>query len=190
METVEKNKKMVTKKGKETEKKKKKFRINNTGRAAIIFVIIALFACFPYLNGSNVYSHDIGFHLNRINGLAEGIGVFDIPHLIDFNMLRGVGYATPLFYPELFLFIPAMLMSIFGINIMTMYKIILILISYFTLFFMYLSLKRMFKKETLAYFGSIIYTFSLYRMVNMFVRGALRRVISNDVFTSDNIWIV
>ena len=177
-EEKEKKKKIETKVEKETEKKTenkmKKIIVSKTGRAAIIFFIIALFACFPYLNKSNIYTHDIGFHLNRINGLAEGIKAFDIPHLIDFNMLKGLGYATPLFYPELFLYIPAMIMSIFGISVMTAYKVLLFLISFFTLFFMYIALKGMFKKETLAYFGSIIYTFSLYRIVNIFIRGALR----------------
>ena len=74
-----------------------------------VFASITYFADFLYCNPG----HDLQFHISRIISLAEGIREMQIPHRMQFEMLNGYGYASPLFYGELFLLLPAVLYNFY-----------------------------------------------------------------------------
>ena len=56
--------------------------------------------------------HDLFFHLNRIEGIANGLRNGQFPVRIHSSTLLGYGYAAPEFYPELFLYFPALLRNL------------------------------------------------------------------------------
>ena len=58
------------------------------------------------------YGHDLDFHIGRIAALSNSIQNGQFPQRIEQSMLNGYGYATPLFYGELFLYFPAILNSV------------------------------------------------------------------------------
>ena len=155
-----------------------KIKIINIIKFVILVMAISIFACQPYLNNMMIYTHDFGYHLNRIMQINDNLknGIF--PSLIHSGLLNGLGYANPLFYPEVFLYIPAILMIIFNFHVLNAYKLFLILITFATFCTTYYSAKGIFKKKEGAFLTAILYTFSLYRLTDIYVRGALGEIIS------------
>ena len=158
----------------------KRLKINVNEWIKIIFVatFLSILVCQRYLNNIIIYAHDIGYHLNRIMQISEGLNNGRFPILIHSGLLHNLGYANPLFYPELFLYIPAIIMSITHIHVLSAYKLFLIIISFFTFLSMYYTSKKTFEKKEIAYLSGILYTFSLYRLTDIYVRGALGELIA------------
>lgn len=116
--------------------------------------------------------HDLAFHLSRISALKDNLKLGIIGGYIYPNYLGGYGYANPLFYPDLFLYIPALL-SYLGLSIITSYKIFLFLISFTSILTMYITVKGISKNTKCALISSILYGFAAYRLIDMFTRAAL-----------------
>lgn len=144
----------------------------------IIVFAISVFACQPYLNNMMIYTHDFGYHLNRIIQISKNLDLGIFPSFIHSGLLNNLGYANSIFYPEIFLYIPAILMSIFDLHALTVYKIFLIVITFFTFLSMYISSNGIFKKKEVAWISSLLYIFSLYRLTDIYVRGALGEILS------------
>lgn len=131
-----------------------------------VFSSLTYFADFLYVG------HDLNFHLSRIISLADGIREFQIPHRMQFKMLNGYGYATPLYYGELFLLLPSVL-YIFYVPIQTCYQIYVIFINFITCIISYWCFSRMSKDWRKGLLGSAIYTLSAYRITCILVRAAV-----------------
>ena len=157
---------------------KNKEKIWKNIKYIIIAFLLSLFACQRYLNNMMIYTHDLGYHLNRIMQISTGLknGVF--PILIHSGLLHNLGYANPLFYPELFLYIPAIIMNVLSLHVLTAYKLFLIIITFFTFLSMYYVTKKIFGKKEIAYLSSFLYIFSLYRITDIYVRGALGELLA------------
>lgn len=133
-----------------------------------LFSSITYFADFLFTN----WGHDLYFHLSRIISLAEGIKELQLPHRIQFEMLNGYGYANPLFYGELFLFIPATLYN-FYIPIQTCYQIFVICVNLSTSIISYWCFMKMSQDWKKGLLGASIYTLSAYRLTDVMVRSAV-----------------
>lgn len=157
----------------------KKFLSNNKKniKIVIIFLVIVAFAVYPYLNRIQPWGHDMSFHLNRIQSITQELKNGNFPVQIYSNQLQGTGYGTPLFYPQLFLYIPAVFNLIFDALIVS-YKFFIVLITAATLGITYFSANRIFKSKTKSIVTSLLYTFSLYRIEDVFVRAALGEIIA------------
>ena len=69
----------------------------------LLLVAATLVASAPaLLPGHNLVGHDILFHLNRIEGIKEGLLSGQFPVRLDVNCIRGYGMPTGIFYPSLF----------------------------------------------------------------------------------------
>ena len=143
----------------------------------IIIFIFAILISIPYLNSRVVFGDDISYHLNRIIEISKQLKLGNIPVLIHPNLLNGFGYANSLFYPELFLYIPAIIMFS-GINTFTTYKIFILVINYFTILFTCYSANRIFKNKITSITITILYTTAFYRIVNLYVRSAIGEVLA------------
>lgn len=123
-----------------------------------------------------VYGHDLSFHIYRVMAMVDNIKIGKyVP--VYFNYLNGFGYANGLFYPDLFLIIPAFLNYI-GLNLITSYKIFIILINFASIFAMYLCVYKISKEKKCAYIGMILYAVSNYRFIDFAERGALGEMLS------------
>jgi hypothetical protein len=125
-----------------------------------------------------IYTHDFGYHLNRIIQISENLKIGVFPSFIHSGLLNNLGYANSIFYPEIFLYIPAIIMAISGVHVLTAYKFFLIVINFFTFLSMFISAKGIFKKKSVAWISSLLYTFSLYRLTDIYVRGALGEILA------------
>lgn len=115
---------------------------------------------------------DISFHLARIEGIYEGIAAGTFPVRMDGFMLHGQGYADPIFYPNLFLYIPA-LFRLAGMPVLRAYKLFLGIWNLFTCVLTYYSFRKIVKSNKAALVGMIIYVLSPYRILCLYGRGAL-----------------
>ena len=141
-----------------------------------LFILIVSCGCLIY--PEIPFGHDGRFHLSRISSLRDAILLgYDFPVKIYPNYFNGIGYGNGLFYPDLFLYIPAYI-STLGINVITSYKITLVLCSIFTILFMYKCSKAITNSHYAAYISTLIYTLSGYRLCNMYDRGAIGELLA------------
>ena len=146
---------------------------SNTKNKIIFILVIALIASIPVFIFPGIKkSDDICFHLSRISAIKDNIKNFQFFKGIYPGYFNDYGYANGLFYPDIFLYIPALLTTI-GINIILSYKMFLILINIAAVLAMYITIKRISNNNYATVIGSIIYAFAPYRLVDMHERGAL-----------------
>ena len=105
-----------------------KEKIIDNSKILGIILILTFLISIPYLNFEPITAHDISYHTNRVIAISEELKAGQFPVLIHSNLLDGFGYAGPLFYPELFLYIPAIL-TVLGLNYNIFYFLIYILFS-------------------------------------------------------------
>ncbi len=135
-------------------------------------IVIILGASLPAFCSFIIGGHDLMFHLGRILSLGQSIQAGDWWNPIDYNMVNGYGYATPLFYPQLFLYLPALLYNM-ALPVHICYQIYVVCINIATCLICYWCIHKLCKDKDIALFGSFLYLFSAYRMANVYVRAAL-----------------
>lgn len=142
----------------------------------LFMIVLTLLSSINMFHSGIVLSDDINFHMHRIMGIVDNIRIGKyVP--IYFNYLDGFGYPNGLFYPDLFLFIPA-LFNYFGLDLVLSLKIFILIINFFSIYFMYLCVYRISNDKKCAYVSMILYAFSTYRFVDLVVRGALGEVLA------------
>lgn len=133
---------------------------------------ITILSSLTYFTDFLYGAHDRDFHLSRIASLATALKEFQIPHRIQFEMLNGYGYATPLYYGEAFLLLPALLMNLY-LPLQTCYQIFVIFVNFMTCFISYWCFMRMSGDWKKGLLGSFVYTLAAYRLTNVMVRAAV-----------------
>lgn len=134
---------------------------------AVSFIIVGLVALLPLFFEGIYDGSDSAYHLTRIKSVAEGIKAGDFPVKIHPEPFDGYGYGNGLFYPNFFLFIPALLM-VLGVSFEISYKIFLTLILFGVFSTSYLTAKHIFKNSTSAFLTSILYGTSQAFLTNMY----------------------
>lgn len=149
-------------------------KITNNKKNTIIFILVlTLLSSIPVFIFPGIKKgHDLYFHLSRICALKDNIKNLNIFNGIYPGYFNGYGYANGLFYPDIFLYIPALL-TLTGINVIISYKIFLILINFFSILSIYITIKGISKNKYASILGSIIYAFAPYRLVDIYQRAAL-----------------
>ena len=147
-------------------------------KKVIIYIfLMSLLMMIPlFYKHSIICGHDTMFHLDRIAGVLENIKIGKIIP-VYFKYLDGLGYANGLFYPDIFLYIPALLTLITN-NIILSYKIFLYIINLFSLITMYITIKKITNKKNISLYGTFFYSISFYRFSCIHERGALGETLS------------
>lgn len=137
-----------------------------------IVVGSALAVSASLFSSQAIYSvHDLGYHLMRIEGIAECIQTKQLPAYIYPYMRNGNGYLNVL-YPSLFLYIPAVL-RVLGVSLVSAYKAFLVIINVATALSMYYAMKTLTDSGAGRVLATILYLLMRYRLNNIFSRGAL-----------------
>ncbi|PKL42818.1 MAG: hypothetical protein CVV41_12375 [Candidatus Riflebacteria bacterium HGW-Riflebacteria-1] len=135
------------------------------------------------------------FHLGRIQSIAANLGAGNILPTIYGDAVNNFGYASSLFYPDLWLYIPAMLM-LSGFELIRAYQIFLVLITLATGIAMYCATNRMLQnlqifqhyqqqqsqfltiEQKVSLLATVCYLAFPYRLINIYLRGALGEILA------------
>ncbi len=142
------------------------------GKEVGILTLICVGAVLPFMANWTYWGHDIGFHANRIQLLATEIANGNWFPAVFSSALNGYGYPAPLFYGEIFLYIPALLYCC-GLGLTTVYNLYVCMVSVATCLIMYACSRKIFQKTSTALLAAAMYTFSAVRLTNVFVRSAV-----------------
>ena len=136
------------------------------------FICLTLLASLPVIADFVLYGHDVEFHLTRLCAVAEEFKNHQFPVRMQSTTMNDYGYATSLFYSDLFLYIPAALIAL-GAPVYMCYNLYVICVTFFTILTSFFCFKKIFSNEKIALIGCFLYTVSVYRFINVFVRAAV-----------------
>ncbi len=143
---------------------------------ALFFLVLTLLSSINIFHTGILAGDDMSFHLHRIMAMVDNIKIGKyVP--VYFNYLNGFGYGNGLFYPDLFLYIPAFL-NYLGVDIIVSLKIFLLIINAFSIYTMYLCVYRITNEKKCAYVSMFLYALCNYRLIDFVSRGALGEMIS------------
>ncbi len=146
--------------------------LNSRSCVTVLILGSVAFVSYFLYKSYLISGHDIRFHLYRIEGIKDGLLSGQFPVRLHPTFNYGYGYATSTLYPELFLYVPAIL-RILGVSIPTAYQVFLFLINLVTAWVMYISVKSMTGSRYCACLGSVTYTLAVYRLVCLYERSAI-----------------
>ena len=141
------------------------------------FIILATYISFPFFKDLQFIGHDLEFHLLRIEGISSGLDYGSFPVKIYPNYFNNYGYANGIFYPDMFLYFPAILHSL-GFRLITSFKIFMFFINFTTIFSIYISIYKISKSKFSGLCGVILYSLSPYRLTDIYPRGALGEILA------------
>lgn len=133
---------------------------------------VILFTSIPLFMDSIPDGDDLEFHLTRICCIAEEFGHKQFPVRIYHSINDGQGYPCSIFYGDILLYIPALLLCC-GVPVFRAYQIYLLLINVLTAILSYVSNKRIFDSTRAGLIGAAIYCCAPYRIINLYFRAAV-----------------
>lgn len=141
-------------------------------KVVLVLAVIGVLGCLPFLTGELHTADDLRFHLTRIANVAEELQNGQFPVRMFTAMLNGYGYATPLYYCDLFLYLPAVLYNCM-LPLQLCYQIYGVLVTALTVVSCYGSLRHLCQREEICLTCTAVYVLSAYRLSNVFERAAV-----------------
>ena len=143
------------------------------------FLIAAVF-CIPFYSESLFCGLDLTFHLSRFDGMLSAMRDLQFPIAIYPDKNFGFGYASPLFYCDLFIF-PAALLYAMNIPLIIVYKIYVFLIAWLGASAALYAMNYFTKRSWLAVAGAILFMFTSYHINDYFIRAALGEMLAFSI---------
>lgn len=142
----------------------------------VALLVLALLSSVPVMNDFQTMTADHMIHYARIDDIADWMRniSWNQPVLrLAASEHSGYGYITPVMYPQLFLYFPAIL-RLCGCSMLMAYKIFLFGVNGATAAIAFFSFGRLFpKKRSLAFLCTSLYVMNLYRLIDLYTRGAV-----------------
>lgn len=141
-------------------------------KKSVFFAVVTVLVSLPLFTDFLADSHDLGFHLNRIEGIYEALQSGQFPAGINAVFNGGSGYPTEIMYPGLLLYFPALL-RMCGVSLLLSYKVYCVVLNLLTVILSYTAFGKVTNSHRVGALAAILYTFSLYRIDNLLCRGAI-----------------
>lgn len=155
--------------------------LNDTGfseqTVRLVLLAASVIATLPIMRGYFVNGHDLAYHLMRIENIKDGLLTGQLPVRVGPAFWNGLGYNSSLLYPELFLYLPAV-MRLCGVSLMVSYQIFVFLINLAAFFTAYYAIRRLTGKASVGLIASLVYGLSVVRIVTLYLRGATGEVLA------------
>ena len=156
---------------------KKKIFNKNLIIGLSICLLITTLGLFSYFSSSINVGHDLVFHLNRIIGLSKAFEEGQIlPKIYPYSN-NGFGYASPLFYCDIFLY-PFAIMYHFGLSAVLCFKLCVFIYTLLGNLFVYFIINKETKRIDLSIIAATLYFTCNYHLQNIFIRSALGEVLA------------
>ncbi len=138
----------------------------------LIILAVAIFLSLPLLSKNiNVLRDDGIQHIIRAKETGDSIKNLESSKVL-INLCNGFGYSWDLFYGNFTSFITGIIYIIVNSEIIA-FKIVLFLLLLFSGISMYISMKAIFKNNTLSLVTAIIYMTAPYHLNDMYMRYAI-----------------
>lgn len=147
----------------------------------MLLLAAAVFASYPLFSGTVGFGHDLVFHLYRIEGIKDGLLSGQFPVRVHPTHNNGYGYITASVYPDLFLYLPAVL-RLFGVSAVTAYNTFLFAVNLATALIMYYCAQNMTRSRNAGLLASVVYTLSTWRIMNLYYRAAIGEALAMTFF--------
>ena len=121
----------------------------------VICSIVIFTIMLPNLQKSFVIGDDYEYHLARIQSIQDALKTGVFPVKIHPLLGNSYGYGSGLFYPNLFLYIPAII-GLLGIDLLLSYKIFSCIMLMAMFVILYFSLKNITEDGITALIGTVI----------------------------------
>ena len=116
--------------------------------------------------------HDAMFHMNRIEGLKDGLLSGAFPVRIQPTWNNGWGYAVSVLYGDLTILFPALL-RICGFTVQASWKAFITAVNLLTAVLAYYSFYQISKNKYKAMLVTLLYCTGIYRLICIYVRAAV-----------------
>lgn len=116
--------------------------------------------------------HDTRFHILRLMNIASEMKLGNFLPAIYSFALNGLGYGSPLFYPDLF-FYPFAALHAWGVPVVTVFRLMQALMPAAIFFSMYFCAGALFRDRTQAHLAALSYAFSFYAATDVFYRASI-----------------
>lgn len=146
----------------------KKKKISFEGKLHILAAVVLAFSAVMMWMG---YGQDIEFHAERIAALAAEMKNGPGLYRIYTTVCDGYGYASPMFYGDIFMY-PAAALVAMGLPIGVAFRLFLASIMIGAYLSMYFCAKALWGKET-AVIAAYLYAFSPILLADIFIRFAV-----------------
>lgn len=144
-----------------------------------ILFVLACICVFGYFNNYIIAykSQDLTYHINRFVGLSKAFEDGQIlPKIYPFTN-NGFGYASPLFYCDLYLY-PFAILHHFGLSPVLCFKLCVITYIFIGNIIIFNILNKELNNIWLSYTGVILYLGSTYHLHDILVRSALGEILA------------
>lgn len=143
-------------------------------RHVVIFGIgvIAFLASIPYLYDGMISGADLTYHLQRIEGVKDGLLTGQFPVRLEPRWVFDHGYANGIFYCNLLLYFSAALRML-GFTVTESYLLYCIALNIATAAIAWYCFGKMFRDDVIGLACSGLYTLSIFRVYRLLGTGAV-----------------
>lgn len=149
--------------------------------APVVFLFLSgvvLVLSYPFLFKKDfVIGDDWTYHAARMECIMNGLLRKDVPVKIHSELVSGHGYGNGLFYPQIFLYVPAFL-RIIGFNLCWSYKIFCAIIAACITISSYFCFKYIFGEKYSALCATFLYAASKVIILNLCLRAAIGEILA------------
>lgn len=141
--------------------------------AVLLLIAVGLLVATKRSWGNTlIMGDDFDFHFARIESIANAFSIGQVPSMTGSAFNDGFGYMNSAFYPELFLYLPGLLVFL-GASTPGAVSVLGTLASLTACLLSYYSFYKISKSRAAAISGTMIYLLSFYRLQNFYVRSAM-----------------
>ncbi len=143
-------------------------------RRLVLFgiLVISFVASIPYFYDGLITGADLGYHLQRIEGIKDALVTGQFPVRIEPRWVFNHGYADAIFYCNFFLYLPAVL-RLCGFTVTESYVAYAVSMNLACTVVSYWSYSRLFKDKKLGLVLSALYTLSIFHLYKFTITGAI-----------------
>lgn len=142
----------------------RQYGISGQRKLTIFFLLLITYlASLPQLHTYVLGGADLTYHLQRIEGVKDGLLGGQFPVRIEPEWLYGHGYANGIFYCNTLLYLPALL-RLAGFDMTISYHLFAICLNFATTFISWYCFAKIFRDERIGWMCSALYTLSIFRI--------------------------
>ncbi|WP_163271572.1 YfhO family protein [Dysgonomonas sp. 511] len=152
---------------------------NGRYSSGFYFAVLVVLAALSYMIYGPVAAHpgwDYYFHLTRFDALVTALTEGTFPLYIDHSAALGYGYLSRVFYSDMLMVPFALIGMVTGAPVA--FEIMVFTMTILCGIIMYGAVKTIYKNPYIAFVSGLLYTFSVYRLFDVYSRAAFGEVLA------------